>query len=70
MFDFKEDINVITIDLTHAHFWDISAVEALDKVTSKFKKNDISVKIVGLNEASATIISKIMGKAIDYSATK
>lgn len=33
MSDFKEDINVITIDLTHAHFWDISAVEALDNAS-------------------------------------
>ena len=31
-FDFKEVIDGVRIDLSRAHFWDITAVSALDKV--------------------------------------
>jgi len=58
-FDFKETgISKVTIDLTHAHFWDLSAVDALDKVVIKFRKEGKQVELVGLNEASTTIIDR------------
>ncbi|ELX8404162.1 SulP family inorganic anion transporter, partial [Pseudomonas aeruginosa] len=37
-FDFKEALNKVTIDLNRAHFWDITAVAALDKVVIKFRR--------------------------------
>lgn len=46
------------IDLTKAHFWDITAVGALDKVVIKFRREGASVEVVGLNEASATIVDR------------
>lgn len=58
-FDFKEVIEHVTIDLTQAHFWDLSAVGALDKVVIKFRREGTEVKILGLNEASATIVGKL-----------
>jgi SulP family sulfate permease len=58
MFDFKEVLEKVTIDLTHAHFWDISAVGALDKVVIKFRREGAVVDLIGLNEASKTIIDK------------
>jgi sulfate permease, SulP family len=57
-FDFKEAVDKVTIDLTHAHFWDISAVAALDKVVLKFRREGADVEVIGLNEASATIIDR------------
>ncbi len=57
-FDFKEAIERVRIDLTAAHFWDISAVSVLDKVVFKFRREGAVVELVGLNEASATIIDK------------
>jgi len=57
-FDFKEVVNKVTIDLTHAHFWDISAVSALDKVVLKFRREGADVKLIGQNKASATIIDR------------
>lgn len=57
-FDFKEDIDKVVIDLTRAHFWDITSVSALDKVVIKFRREGIEVEIVGLNEASATIVDR------------
>ncbi|HIE4228887.1 TPA: SulP family inorganic anion transporter [Pseudomonas aeruginosa] len=55
-FDFKEALNKVTIDLNRAHFWDITAVAALDKVVIKFRREGTEVEVLGLNEASATIV--------------
>ncbi|WP_421853589.1 SulP family inorganic anion transporter [Marinomonas sp.] len=57
-FDFKEAVESVTIDLTDAHFWDITAVSALDKVVIKFRREGAEVELVGMNEASATIVDK------------
>jgi sulfate permease, SulP family len=48
----------VRIDLTHAHFWDITAVSALDKVVMKFRRKGTEVEVLGLNEASATLVDK------------
>lgn len=58
-FDFREAIERVRIDLTAAHFWDISAVSALDKVVLKFRREGAAVELVGLNKASATIIDRL-----------
>lgn len=57
-FDFKEAMDKVTIDLTRAHFWDITAISSLDKVIIKFRREGADVKIVGLNEASATLVDR------------
>jgi len=57
-FDYKEVIEKVTIDVSHAHFWDITAVSALDKVVLKFRREATDVEVVGLNEASSTMIDK------------
>ncbi|WP_275097990.1 SulP family inorganic anion transporter [Sedimenticola hydrogenitrophicus] len=57
-FDFKEALDKVVIDLTQAHFWDITAVAALDKVVLKFRREGTEVELIGLNEASATIVDK------------
>ncbi len=57
-FDFKEAIARITIDLSQAHFWDITAVSALDKVVLKFRREGTEVEVLGLNQASATIVDR------------
>jgi sulfate permease, SulP family len=57
-FDFKETVEKVTIDLSHAHFWDITAVQTLDRVVIKFRREGTEVELVGLNEASATIVDR------------
>ncbi|SJZ39203.1 sulfate transporter [Vibrio cincinnatiensis] len=57
-FDFKEVIERVTIDLSAAHFWDITAVSSLDKVVIKFRREGTEVNLVGMNEATATIVDK------------
>ncbi|MDO9481835.1 MAG: SulP family inorganic anion transporter, partial [Hydrogenophaga sp.] len=57
-FDFKEVIERVRIDVSRAHFWDITAVSALDKVVIKFRREGTEVEIIGLNEASSTLVDK------------
>jgi SulP family sulfate permease len=57
-FDFKEAVDNVVIDLSRAHFWDITAVAALDKVVIKFRREGSDVEVIGLNEASATIVDR------------
>ena len=58
-FDFKEALEKVTIDLSKAHIWDISSVSALDTVVMKFRREGAEVEIIGLNEASETILDEL-----------
>ena len=57
-FDFKEAVSKVTIDLDRAHFWDLTAIDALDKVIIKLRRDGTDVEVVGLNEASSTLVDK------------
>ncbi|MEZ5646476.1 MAG: SulP family inorganic anion transporter [Burkholderiaceae bacterium] len=57
-FDYKEVIDRVRIDVSRAHFWDITAVSALDKVVLKFRREGTDVEVIGLNEASATMVDR------------
>ncbi|WP_027388885.1 SulP family inorganic anion transporter [Chrysiogenes arsenatis] len=57
-FDFKEVIEKVVIDLSRAHFWDISAVAALDKVVVKLRREGAEVEFIGQNTATQTIIDR------------
>lgn len=58
-FDFKEALDKVTINVSHAHIWDISSVTALDMVVLKFRREGADVDIIGLNEASETIVDRL-----------
>lgn len=57
-FDYQEVIETVRIDVSRAHFWDITAVSALDKVVLKFRREGTAVEVIGLNEASVTLVDK------------
>jgi len=57
-FDYKEAVDKIVIDVHRAHFWDITAASALDKVVIKLRREGADVTIIGLNEASETLLDK------------
>jgi len=57
-FDLKEAIERVQIDVSRAHFWDITAIGALDKVIIKFRREGTEVEIVGLNKASETMVDR------------
>jgi sulfate permease, SulP family len=57
-FDYREVIERVHIDVSRAHFWDITGVSALDRVVVKFRREGTDVEVVGLNAASATMVDR------------
>ena len=58
-FDFNEIVESVEIDLTHAHIWDITSVNMLANVVAKFESKNNHVEVIGLNQASATLIDRV-----------
>ena len=57
-FDFKEVIERVQIDVSRARFWDISAVGALDTAVLKFRREGAEVEVIGMDEASTTLVDR------------
>jgi SulP family sulfate permease len=57
-FDFKEVLDRVIIDLSDAHFWDITGVGTLDKAVIRFRRSGAAVAVVGLNEPSAALVQR------------
>jgi len=58
-FDFREALEKVTIDVSRAHIWDISSVAALDMVVLKFRREGAEVALVGMNQASETLVDRL-----------
>ncbi len=61
-FDYAGDPDRIVIDMDRSHIWDASTIAALDAVTTKYGDYGKHVEIVGLNEASRYMRSRMSGK--------
>lgn len=57
-FDFSIATEKVVIDVTRAHFWDVTAVSALDKIVVKYQRLGAEVEVIGINEASKTVFDK------------
>ena len=55
-FDFREALDRVTIDVSQAHIWDISSVQALDMAILKFRREGSEVEVVGMNDATETLV--------------
>ena len=49
----------VDIDVSQAHFWDITAAAALDKVVQRYRAHGIAIQVRGMNAASATLIDSL-----------
>lgn len=58
-FDFNEQLKHVSIDLSQAHIWDITSVNMLKSVQAKFEAKQIQVQLIGMNEASRTLIDQV-----------
>ncbi|MEL7803204.1 SulP family inorganic anion transporter [Sulfitobacter pontiacus] len=58
-FDFREAPDRIVVDVSRAHIWDISSVQALDMAILKFRREGAEVEVIGMNEASETIVDRL-----------
>jgi SulP family sulfate permease len=57
-FDLRDTARNITIDLTAAHLWDVTAVGALEDVVTKLRRHGAHVDVIGLNQASAILVDR------------
>lgn len=57
-FDVKEAVSRVVIDVSQAHFWDVTAVAAIDKIMIKFRREGAETQLIGLNEASQAMVEK------------
>jgi SulP family sulfate permease len=57
-FQAEEEARDVLIDMTRAHFWDISGVAALDRIVERLRRGGRSVDVVGYNNASADIVDR------------
>ncbi|WP_295965786.1 SulP family inorganic anion transporter [uncultured Xanthomonas sp.] len=58
-FDFAHAPARVTLDLSDAHVWDISAIGALDQVMMKFRRHGAQVQVLGLNPDSAAMVGRL-----------
>ena len=58
-FDLKEALDEVVIDVSGAHIWDVSSVAALDMIVLKFRREGAKVELIGMNEASETMVDKL-----------
>jgi sulfate permease, SulP family len=57
-FDALQGPGLIRLDVSHAHFWDITAIHALDKLVLRLREQGARVEVIGLNEASAHMVER------------
>lgn len=57
-FDLREAVDRVVIDVTHAHFWDITSVSTLDRIVIKFRRAGTDVEIRGMNLATRTLVDR------------
>ena len=55
---YEDAADEVLIDVSRAHFWDISAVGALDKVVDRMRRHGRHVKVLGINRASADLVDR------------
>jgi sulfate permease, SulP family len=54
----EDAAETILIDVSGAHFWDISGVGALDKIVARLRREGRAVEVAGYNRASADLIDR------------
>ena len=57
-FQVEEKAREVFIDVTNAHFWDISGVGALDKIVARLRRDGRRVEVAGYNRASADLVDR------------
>ncbi|GLY02986.1 SulP family inorganic anion transporter [Actinoplanes sp. NBRC 101535] len=61
-FDYANDPDAVTVDLSAAHIWDASSVAALDAISTRYAQRGKTVTFTGLNEESAAMHGALAGQ--------
>jgi SulP family sulfate permease len=57
-FDYLEQVERICIDVSQTQFWDLTSVEALDRVVFKLRRGGTKVEVRGLDARSAKLVEQ------------
>jgi SulP family sulfate permease len=57
-FQAEGNVDRVVIDVTAAHFWDISGVGALDKIVARLRRDGHEVEVTGYDRVSAALIDR------------
>jgi SulP family sulfate permease len=57
-FQAEDSATRVVIDVSAAHFWDISGVGALDKIVARLRRDGRAVEVIGYNRASADLVDR------------
>lgn len=68
--DLNEQLQEVTLNFTEGHVWDITAVEAIEKVYAKLDSKGIKVRLVGLNRNSRRLIVQLANDPRKLLATR
>ena len=63
-FDYTDPTPHVVLDLTDAHVWDSSAVATLDAIVAKFAARGVHAQVVGLNEHSEMLHTRLTGQHV------
>lgn len=58
-FDYREAVHHVVLDLRYVALWDSSAVAAIDKVVSKFRRNGMEVEVLSPTGPSGELHNKL-----------
>lgn len=58
-FEFHGHPKSVTIDLAHARIWDITAVDAIDKIVFRYRRHGTEVNVIGMSEACSTLVGRV-----------
>jgi len=61
-FDVHNHPEKVLIDMSKAHIWDQSGVNALDQIIKKITIGGSSVEVIGLNEESLNLFERLGGQ--------
>ena len=56
--DYQDVPERVVLDVSAAHFWDITAIGALDDIVLKLRRHGAEVEVLGLNQASETMVER------------
>ncbi|MNT95188.1 STAS domain protein [compost metagenome] len=49
----------VRIDVSGAHFWDITAIGALDKVVERLEQHGCTVELIGMDAQSQRLVQRM-----------
>ncbi|WP_102157918.1 SulP family inorganic anion transporter [Zhihengliuella halotolerans] len=61
-FEYATDPQKVVIDMHASHLWDASTIAALDSIQEKYEHYGKDVEVIGLNEASVEMRTRLAGK--------